>query len=55
MLTTATDHDLRGFVGQPIIALKFLNDGLLQLGDTAGWSVFGEFILQGLDGGSLMG
>ena len=39
MLAPAADDDLGAAVVQAIVALEFLNDGFLEFGDTAGWSV----------------
>ena len=55
MLAPAADDDLGAAVAQAIVALEFLNDGFLEFGDAAGWSVFGEPVLESGDGRILDG
>ena len=50
MLAPTADDDLGAAVVQAIVALEFLNDGFLEFRDTAGWSVFGEPVLESGDG-----
>src|SRR5207247_11475631 len=51
MFAAAGDNDLRRFVGQPVLALELVGDGLAKFGDAAARRVFGEAVGERLDGG----
>ena len=53
MLAAAGDCDLRGIVGQPVVALKLVGNGLLQLGNAGRGRVFCEAFIERLLGGVL--
>ena len=53
MLAAAGDRDLRGFVSKAVVALEFVDDGLLELGDARCGGVFGEAVIERLFGGVL--
>ena len=51
MLAAAGDDDLRGLVGEAVLALVLVGDGRAQLGNAGGGGVFGEAGGQGLGAG----
>ncbi len=53
MLAATTDDDLARLVGQAVLALELVGDGLAQFGDAAARGVFGEPGLERLDRGIL--
>ncbi len=51
MLAAAGHQDLGRLVGQAVVGLKFLDNGLFELGDAAHRGIAGEALFDGPDGG----
>src|SRR5688572_29346814 len=53
MFSAGGNDDLRGLVGDVVVALEFVRDRLAQFGNAAAGSVFGEAFVERFDGGFL--
>lgn len=53
VFAAAGDDDLARLIGEAIVALEFVSDGLAEFGNAAAGGVLGEAVIDGFDGGVL--